>query len=139
MRKLLCTLAFMVAATPASTDPAAFARLPPEGPTETGPKQATHQAARVISRAAPTFPEVAVKKGIEGHVVIRYSVLADGTVGDAQVIESVPPGVFDRSALAAIGRFQFEPAKVHGKPVAAQDMRQRISFRLTNPLDRPRF
>ena len=139
MRKLLCTFALIVAPTTVSADAPAFTQLSAEDATATEPKQATPQAARIISRAAPTFPEVAVKKGIEGHVVIRYSVLADGTVGDAQVIESVPPGVFDRSALAAIGRFQFEPAKVHGKPVAAEDMRQRISFRLTNPLDRPRF
>ena len=139
MRKFLCTLALIIAPTTVFADAPAFTHLSPEDPTATEPEQATHRAARVISRAAPTFPEVAVKKGIEGHVVIRYSVLADGTVGDAQVIESTPPGVFDRSALAAIRRFQFEPAKVSGEPVAVEDMRQRISFRLTNPWERPRF
>ena len=137
MRKLLCTLALIAVPVPATADALPFAESPAKSPAATAPEQDAKPTARVVSRAMVTFPEVAIKKGIEGHVVVRYSVQADGTVGDAQVVESVPPGVFDRSAIDAIRRFEFEPAKVEGKPVAAEGMQQRFSFVITNPSERP--
>ncbi len=65
-----------------------------------------------IERVAPDYPRGAERRGVEGHVVVQYSVEADGSVADAQVVESTPNGVFDRAALAAIGSWQFAPADV---------------------------
>jgi protein TonB len=45
------------------------------------------------------------------------------------VADADPKYVFDRAALAAVARWQFNPGLQDGKPVAAQ-VRQRIEFRL---------
>ena len=46
---------------------------------------------------------------MEGSVQVAFTILADGAVGDTRVIGADPPGVFDRSALAAVGSYRFEP------------------------------
>lgn len=63
-----------------------------------------------VERSAPDYPRGAERRGIEGRVVIAYSVAADGQVVNAQVVESAPEGVFDRAALAAVESWQFAPA-----------------------------
>ena len=114
MRKLTCALAVLAVGVAASAG------------------TATTEKPRVIAHVAPVFPDVAIRQRIEGHVVIRYNVKADGMVGDAEVIESEPPGVFDDSALAAVSGFEFEPVTVDGEPVLVEGLSQRISFRITN-------
>lgn len=88
---------------------------------QTGPRQ--------LNDVAPNFPEIAISRRLEGHVVVRYTIAKDGRVRDAEVVESVPPGVFDRSALSAVRRYRFEPVTEDGEPVEVTGVRRKISFR----------
>ena len=88
---------------------------------QTGPRQLNDVTARP--------PDFAIVRRIDGHVVVRYTITKEGRVRDAEVIESDPPGVFDRSALSAVRRYRFEPVTEDGEPVEVTGVRRKISYR----------
>ena len=66
---------------------------------------------RTVRRAPPPiYPGRALNDGIEGHVVVSYNVSRDGGVFGPMVVESNPPGVFDRAALRAVARREYVPS-----------------------------
>ncbi|MDM7983795.1 MAG: energy transducer TonB [Maricaulis sp.] len=64
-----------------------------------------------VERSAPEYPRGAERRGIEGSVTVSYAIDADGSVVDAQIVESTPAGVFDRAALAAIETWRYEASE----------------------------
>lgn len=82
-----------------------------------------------IATSGFTYPPQAKKANLQGYVLLSILVDEAGKVADAQVLESSPPGVFDRSALEGIRRWRFTPARVKDKPVATW-VQQKIVFEL---------
>jgi TonB family protein len=76
----------------------------------------------LVTGVAPVYPPAALAAEIEGHVVVAYRISPAGLVEDAQVVESVPPGVFDDAAMAAVRAWRFQP---HG---SGTWVRSRIEF-----------
>ncbi len=83
-----------------------------------------------IRKIDPEFPPEARRMGIAGRVVVRFLVKIDGTVSKASVVESVPTGIFERSALEAIVKWRFKPGRYKGNLVATWVLLP-IQFRLT--------
>jgi protein TonB len=73
-----------------------------------------------IVRIEPTYPRDALMRGIEGSVKIRLTILPDGSVGDAQVVDADPPRVFNREAIRAVLRWKFKPRIVDGVAVSRE-------------------
>jgi periplasmic protein TonB len=80
-----------------------------------------------IVRVAPMFPPRAAARGIEGYVVVEYTVTRAGSVTDIVVVES-SNSIFERPALEAAGKFRYRPRVVDGQPVAVQGVRTMMSF-----------
>lgn len=76
----------------------------------------------------PIYPSSAVARGVEGFVVVGFSVSQAGEVFDPYIIESKPQGVFDKSALKAIKRFKYRARTVDGKPVSTDGQRYMFSY-----------
>ncbi|MCZ6856128.1 MAG: TonB family protein [Gammaproteobacteria bacterium] len=57
----------------------------------------------------PVFPGMALRRGIEGDVLVEYSVSADGAVSQARIIRSTPPDVFDATTLRAVRQTEYLP------------------------------
>lgn len=83
-----------------------------------------------IVKVAPTYPRRAAQRGIEGYVVLEFTVTQLGTVEDPIVIEAEPPGVFDSAAIAAALRFKYRPKMENGQPIAVTGVRNIIRFEL---------
>jgi len=81
-------------------------------------------------RANPVYPPGAAERGIEGYVTIGFTISPRGTVTDARVIDSKPPGQFDRAALKALQRWRYDPKLVDGKPVARRNQKVTLKFEL---------
>jgi TonB family protein len=64
----------------------------------------------------PTYPRIAREREHEGKVVLKVNVLANGKVGEVILQESSGYKVLDRSAIGAVKRWQFHPAKKSGSP-----------------------
>ncbi len=82
-----------------------------------------------IVRIEPQFPREALVKGIEGWVVVEFTIEPDGTVSDPRVVDSNPRRMFDRNAIRAIYKWKFKPRIVDGQPVARRAT-QRLDFNL---------
>ena len=80
----------------------------------------------------PAYPAIAEQMGIEGYVIVQFTVLQDGSVSDISVRESDPPGTFDNEALLAATRLRFEPRLQFGAPVVVEDVTYRFDWRLPN-------
>jgi protein TonB len=85
-----------------------------------------------LVRIDPTYPQREQSRGVEGWVLVQFTVTATGVVRDAVVIESEPKSVFDAAALEAIGRWRYNPRVDRGVAVDRVGLRTVIRFRLEN-------
>lgn len=82
-----------------------------------------------VSTPPPKYPGYAFEHNLEGLVVLRVDVAADGSVAGAVVERAEPKGVFEQAALDAVQAWKFNPAIKDGKPVAGK-VRVPIEFKL---------
>ncbi|WP_281645111.1 energy transducer TonB [Parendozoicomonas sp. Alg238-R29] len=75
----------------------------------------------------PEYPHIAKRRGIEGWVDIRFTITANGSVEDMEIIDAQPSGIFEKSALKALKHYKFKPREINGKKVARK-ARQRLRF-----------
>jgi protein TonB len=85
-----------------------------------------------IVKVAPVYPRRAQTRGIEGYVLLEFTVTKTGAVRDPHVIESKPPGIFDRSALNAALKFKYKPKVVNGDAIDVAGVKNRITFELAD-------
>lgn len=83
-----------------------------------------------IVKVAPVYPRRAQSRGIEGYVLLEFVVTRTGAVRNPVVIESKPPGIFDRAAIAAALKFKYKPKVVNGEPIDVAGVKNRITFEL---------
>jgi len=83
-----------------------------------------------IVKVAPVYPRRAQTRGIEGYVLLEFVVTKTGAVRDPVVIESKPPGIFDRAATSAALKFKYKPKVVNGEPIDVAGVQNRITFEL---------
>ena len=92
-----------------------------------------------VSGAEMVYPPSAKAEGIEGYVVVRYDVTAQGTVANAEVVEAEPEGVFEQAALASIVQWRFRAATEGGKPVETPGLVSTLRFRLGTGDEYPEY
>ena len=74
---------------------------------------------RLVHEVKPGYPPAAMRAGISGVVKMECVVLADGTVGDVQVTQSLAPEL-DAEAIKSLKMWRFSPGTKDGAPVAVQ-------------------
>lgn len=83
-----------------------------------------------IVKVAPVYPRRALSRGIEGYVIVEFTVTKQGSVRDPVVIEANPKNLFDRAAIDAALKFKYKPRVVSGEPTEVSGVQNRISFQL---------
>ncbi|MEE3059637.1 MAG: energy transducer TonB [Pseudomonadota bacterium] len=83
-----------------------------------------------IVRVLPRYPSRALSRGIEGWVLLEFAVDELGLAVNPVVIESEPPGIFDRAATSAVQRWKYRPMIEDGRPRMRPGVRQLISFEI---------
>ena len=76
------------------------------------------------------YPPQARAAGIEGRVLVRYDVTAEGRVENARVESAVPAGHFEAAALDAVRSWRFRPLLERGEPAAAPNRVSQVAFKL---------
>jgi protein TonB len=79
----------------------------------------------------PDYPRMARDRGLEGQVLVRVEVWADGSVSDVTVLKSSGYDVLDRAAQNSVRRWRFIPAMANGETRAGA-IEFPVSFRLTD-------
>jgi TonB family protein len=72
---------------------------------------------RVLFSPKPEYTREAMLARIQGQVIVRAVVQADGTVGEVTVTQSLEPSL-DQEAIKAARQFRFAPATFNGTPVS---------------------
>lgn len=83
-----------------------------------------------IVKVAPQYPRRAAAKGVEGYVILEFTVTKQGTVKDPIVIEAEPRGYFERAATKAVLRFKYKPTIVDGVAIDVPGVKNKITFKL---------
>jgi protein TonB len=78
----------------------------------------------------PRYPESARRRGIEGTVLLKMRITAQGRVEDIQVVRSAGYPELDESAIEAVRRWRFEPARRNGTPVVEDAVLLPVVFQL---------
>jgi len=87
--------------------------------TVAGNPNATRALARFDTCAKPEYTPEALAKRAQGTVSLRFRVEADGSVSQANVVQSSGDASLDEAARVAIAKCTFTPATVNGKAQAA--------------------
>jgi len=79
---------------------------------------------------APMYPTRAAREGIEGWVLLSFTVTALGNVSDIVVADSDPQDRFDWSAIRAAQKFSFAPRVENGIAVTVSDVQYLFNYKL---------
>lgn len=80
-------------------------------------------AASTLSNPTPPYPENARRGGVEGVVVLRLNINAEGRVRQATVVRSSGRGDFDQAAIHTIEqRWRYRPATSWGHAVESVEV-----------------
>ena len=114
---------------PAREEPSVEATAPIE---DAGPhyyhEDEVDTPARALTPIQPVYPAHLRSLGLEGDVEARVVVLADGSVGRAQLVASSDEA-FTAAVREALRDARFHPAQRRGRPVASW-VTLRLHFRL---------
>lgn len=83
-----------------------------------------------IVKVSPIYPARAQSQGIEGYVLLEFTVTETGSVVEPIVIEAKPEGVFNEAAKKAVLKFKYKPRVENGKPTRVPGVKQIITFKL---------
>jgi protein TonB len=67
-----------------------------------------------------TYPESAMKAGVQGRVFVQFVVQADGSISDIKVVRGIGSGCDEEAVRLVQTSPVWQPAKYHGKPVATE-------------------
>jgi periplasmic protein TonB len=82
-----------------------------------------------IVKVAPVYPSRALSRGLEGYVIVEFTVTPAGAVRDVTVVESTS-SLFERAATAAALKFKYKPRVIDGVAVEVPGVRNKISFEI---------
>ena len=111
---------------PAAAPATATVQAPPPSalPTPPASRGVEARTPRLLQDAQPRYPLPALRARIEGEAQVAFTIQPDGSVRNARLLSSTPPGMFEASALAVAQRWRFEAT---GR---AHDSSRTVHFRL---------
>ena len=81
-----------------------------------------------IFKVPPIYPRRAQERGIEGCVMLEFTVTKVGSVKDPVVLWSLPSGIFDRAAMRSAMKFKYKPQIRDGEPIEVKGVLNQITF-----------
>tara|TARA_R110002074_G_scaffold182356_1_gene347209 strand:- start:70 stop:681 length:612 start_codon:yes stop_codon:yes gene_type:complete len=82
-----------------------------------------------IVRVPPQYPARASEQGLEGFVILEFTVTKNGSTTKVQVVEA-SHRVFIRNAIRAGEKFKYKPKIVDGEAISVAGVRTQIDFKL---------
>lgn len=83
----------------------------------------------LLARINPIYPQAAIRNGIEGYVVVEFTVTRSGDVSDIRVVES-SNRLFESAAIAAVAKSRYQPRIVDGVAIDVRGVRTQLEFQL---------
>ncbi len=83
-----------------------------------------------LVRVNPLYPPRALARGIEGWVLLRFTIGPQGTTKDIEVLDANPKGYFERAATNAVEKYRYKPRIEDGRAVDWPGVQLVISFQV---------
>jgi len=83
-----------------------------------------------LVRVPPQYPDRAAQRGIEGRVLVEFTITKSGSVKDARAIAFEPSDIFNAAAVKSVMQWKYNPKVEHGKPVEQRGMKTSVVFKL---------
>jgi protein TonB len=96
---------------------------------ESVPEVQTETVAVDLNNPPPEYPWSMRRRRLEGSVLVEVTILADGTCGEATIVEDAAHDAFGKAALESVRKWKFQPATRGGRPVESK-LRLRFTFKL---------
>ncbi len=84
---------------------------------------------RPSNNSVPVYPRRAMQRGIEGYIIMGFSVLEDGSTTDIVVVEAEPKAIFVRSATKAVSQMKFPPCIKNGVATKLTNLNIKYDFK----------
>lgn len=114
-RELVMTAAEVPPSAPASNQSASSATAntatPSAMPVSGRDSHSSIAAPGILAKVDPIYPSAARQAGLEGTVILRIQILANGRPDEITIIQSTGYPVLDDAAVTAVRKWQFIPAK----------------------------
>ena len=88
----------------------------PAAPSAPAPAGSDLKQARLLSSAAPIYPQLARSQRVAGDVKIDALIDVNGRVTATKVVSG--PALLHQSAIDAVRQWKYQPATLNGKPMA---------------------
>lgn len=98
-----------------------------------------YPVAIAASRVPPRYPAKMLKPPQQGWLTLGFDVMPDGSVSNIYVLDSFPPGGFDKEAIAALEKWKFDVKYAPGESPAPIPMTQIIEFKLEGNITKNRY
>ncbi|MEF1249447.1 TonB family protein [Vibrio owensii] len=89
-----------------------------------------NQQAILLYSPEPRYPSKALKRKMEGYVVMRFTIDATGRPKDVEVIDAKPKRVFEKDAIRALKKSKYQPKVENGVAVERFGQTRRVEFKL---------
>ncbi|MGL6259601.1 energy transducer TonB [Vibrio sp. WXL103] len=89
-----------------------------------------NQQVMPLYRVEPRYPPNALRRKIEGYVVMSFTIDPTGKPTDIKVVEAQPNRVFEREATRALRSWKYQPKLVDGSAVAQPNQTVKLEFQL---------
>ena len=83
-----------------------------------------------IFQVPPVYPRRALERGIEGWVMLKFTVTKVGSTRDPSVEWAVPPGIFDRAAMRSALKYKYKPQIRDGEAIEVPNVRTVVIFKI---------
>ena len=83
-----------------------------------------------VSNGRFVYPRAALRREIEGSVILELTVGVTGDVVDAFVVEATPPNRFEKNALKFVRSFKYEPYSANGVPTQVERIRVNVPYKI---------
>jgi periplasmic protein TonB len=98
-----------VISAPTTTVPTEPHVIAPPVQAPPAPKPAIRKGITPLVKVEPVYPREAIRAGIaKGRVVARLFIDEKGLVSEVKIIESDPPGVFNKEVTRALSQWKFQ-------------------------------
>jgi len=87
------------------------------------------EPATFVHNPKPHYPELAIRRRMEGLVILQITISKSGTVSLLSIVKSSGFAILDKAAFDAVSQWQFTAASQGGKPVEWK-VRLPVRFRL---------
>ncbi|BCN25630.1 energy transducer TonB [Vibrio alfacsensis] len=89
-----------------------------------------NQQALPLYRVDPRYPSQALKRKVEGYVIMRFTIDATGRPKNVEVIEAQPKRMFEKEAVRALKKWKYQPKVENGVSIEQFGQTARVEFKL---------